>query len=194
MLAEVARGSPATMRSEDVLARLGGEEFACLLPSTGAQAAWRAAERAREAVESEPFAEVGRITVSAGVCDLSLRRMDGRTPASRRRRALLGQDPRPQRRLPLLAGGNGHPVRRGPGRPGGAGSGRSRRSPRSPGRSTRRTRRRSATPSEWGRSRARSRGRWAGRRSVGPSSTRPASCTTSGRSACRTASCGRPAR
>jgi len=71
VLAEIARRIAETMRSEDVLARLGGEEFACLLPSTGAQAAWRAAERARAAVESEPFDGVGRITVSAGVCDLS---------------------------------------------------------------------------------------------------------------------------
>jgi diguanylate cyclase (GGDEF)-like protein len=77
VLAEIALRIEATMRSEDVLARLGGEELACLLPSTGAQAAWRAAERARVAVESEPFAEVGRITVSAGVCDLSIA-TDGR--------------------------------------------------------------------------------------------------------------------
>ena len=34
VITEVARRIGATLRSEDVLARIGGEEFACLLPST----------------------------------------------------------------------------------------------------------------------------------------------------------------
>ena len=33
--------------------------------------AWRAADRAREAVAAEPFSNVGELTISAGVCDLS---------------------------------------------------------------------------------------------------------------------------
>lgn len=72
VLTEVAARIAETLRSEDVLARTGGEEFACLLPSTGGQAAWRAAERARQAIEGMPFADVGEVTISAGVCDLSL--------------------------------------------------------------------------------------------------------------------------
>ena len=72
VLTEVAERIAATLRSEDVLARVGGEEFACLLPSTGGQAAWRAAERARQAIEAAPFDGVGEVTISAGVCDLSL--------------------------------------------------------------------------------------------------------------------------
>lgn len=72
ILTEVAARIAGTLRSEDVLARIGGEEFACLLPSTGGQAAWRAAERARQAIEGAPFADVGPVTISAGVCDLSL--------------------------------------------------------------------------------------------------------------------------
>lgn len=72
VLTEVAARIADTLRSEDVLARIGGEEFACLLPSTGGAAAWRAAERARQAVESAPFAGVGEVSISAGVCDLSI--------------------------------------------------------------------------------------------------------------------------
>ncbi len=72
VITEVARRIGATLRSEDVLARIGGEEFACLLPSTSGQAAWRAAERARTAIEQAPFPGVGQVTVSAGVCDLAM--------------------------------------------------------------------------------------------------------------------------
>ena len=72
VLIEVGRRIAATLRSEDVLARVGGEEFACLLPSTGGQAAWRAAERARQALEDGPFGEAGVISISAGVCDLEM--------------------------------------------------------------------------------------------------------------------------
>ncbi len=72
VLTEVSARIAETLRSEDVLARIGGEEFACLLPSTGGQAAWRAAERARQAIEATPFDAVGEVTISAGVCDLAL--------------------------------------------------------------------------------------------------------------------------
>ena len=40
------------MRSSDVLARIGGEEFAVLLPDTDAAGAARVAERIRAAVEA----------------------------------------------------------------------------------------------------------------------------------------------
>lgn len=56
-------------RAEDTLARLGGDEFAWLLPEAGAPAAFGAAERARLAVAGEPFAEVGRLQLSAGVAE-----------------------------------------------------------------------------------------------------------------------------
>lgn len=72
VLQDVGRRIATTLRNEDMLARVGGEEFACLLPSTGGPAAWRAAERARQAIEAAPFGVVGAISVSAGVCDLDL--------------------------------------------------------------------------------------------------------------------------
>ena len=43
------------VRSSDVLCRLGGEEFALLMPETGLDIAARVAERVRGVVEREPF-------------------------------------------------------------------------------------------------------------------------------------------
>ena len=51
------------------MARFGGEEFVWLLPETDGAEALRAAERAREAIASKPFGEVGFLTISAGVCE-----------------------------------------------------------------------------------------------------------------------------
>lgn len=50
MLVAVADACGTTLRSIDLLARMGGEEFAVLLPETDRDGAWRAAERLREVV------------------------------------------------------------------------------------------------------------------------------------------------
>ena len=68
VLAEVARRLGDEAREGELLARIGGEEFAWLIPEAGAHHAYLAADRVRRAIESQPFAEVGRLTVSAGVC------------------------------------------------------------------------------------------------------------------------------
>jgi diguanylate cyclase (GGDEF)-like protein len=64
----------AMSREVDVVARVGGEEFAVLLPSTAPAAAVAAAERLRHAVELQP-AEVGgspiAYTVSGGVATMA---------------------------------------------------------------------------------------------------------------------------
>lgn len=70
VLVEVAARLGTLARSVDTLARIGGEEFAWLLPETHAGAALTAAERARLAIAGAPFAEVGWITASAGVTEL----------------------------------------------------------------------------------------------------------------------------
>ena len=44
-----------TIRSADLAARFGGEEFVILMPETDAARAYEAAERMRKAVESTPF-------------------------------------------------------------------------------------------------------------------------------------------
>src|SRR5690606_38922059 len=58
-------------RTGDVLARVGGEEFAWLLPGVDADTAFVAVERAREAVSGMPVRGVGTVTLSAGVSDLA---------------------------------------------------------------------------------------------------------------------------
>ncbi len=70
VLAEVGRRLAAEAREGELLARIGGEEFAWLLPETEQHAAYQAAERVRRAIEDEPFAHVGTVTVSAGTCTL----------------------------------------------------------------------------------------------------------------------------
>ena len=69
VLAEVAARLRTVARAKEIVARFGGEEFVWLLPETDGAEALRAAERAREAIASEPFGEVGFLTISAGVCE-----------------------------------------------------------------------------------------------------------------------------
>ncbi|MFL6635991.1 MAG: diguanylate cyclase [Massilia sp.] len=72
----------ATFRQVDVVARVGGEEFAVLLPSTDLDAAVAVAERLRGLVASRPVAYDGALiglTISAGVavCDGEAPGLDG---------------------------------------------------------------------------------------------------------------------
>ncbi len=57
----------ATAREGELVARIGGEEFAWLMPETDEEGAYSAAERARTALAGEAFADLGTLTVSAGV-------------------------------------------------------------------------------------------------------------------------------
>lgn len=70
VLREVARRLQSLARRSDLVARVGGDEFAWLIPEGAGMEAWRAADRAREMIAAEPFDGVGHLTVSAGVCDL----------------------------------------------------------------------------------------------------------------------------
>ncbi|MGH2895437.1 MAG: PAS domain S-box protein [Solirubrobacteraceae bacterium] len=67
VLIEVARRLERTVRAGEVLARVGGEEFAWLLPACDAEEAVAAADRARAAIASAPFGRAGKLTMSAGV-------------------------------------------------------------------------------------------------------------------------------
>jgi len=73
VLSHLATLLTATFRQVDVVARVGGEEFAVLLPSTDAEGAAAVAERLRQAVESQPVEVDGvpiRCTISGGVATM----------------------------------------------------------------------------------------------------------------------------
>jgi len=75
-LAALVRGF---VRGEDIAARIGGEEFAVLLPESDLAAAQAFAERLREEVASEVFVlggEPQRITISIGVAALAAEHAD----------------------------------------------------------------------------------------------------------------------
>jgi diguanylate cyclase (GGDEF)-like protein len=69
-LRQVARLLRETVRSEDLAARVGGEEFAIWLPGTDLRTAQEVAERLRVRVAESPFQagpEERRLTISCGV-------------------------------------------------------------------------------------------------------------------------------
>ena len=70
VLAEAARRLGSMARAGEVISRLEGDHFAWVLPETEGLNGWIAAERARRAISTEPFAGIGSVTASAGVCDL----------------------------------------------------------------------------------------------------------------------------
>ena len=70
-LVQVAQLMQATARDGDLVARVGGEEFAWLLPATDEAAALEAVERLRVALQEQPMDGVGAITLSAGVTELA---------------------------------------------------------------------------------------------------------------------------
>lgn len=71
VLVELSHRLRPLVRAEDTLARVGGEEFAWLLPETDEADALNAAERARLRVAGAPYPPVGPLTVSAGVAQLA---------------------------------------------------------------------------------------------------------------------------
>jgi diguanylate cyclase (GGDEF)-like protein len=73
VLAAIAQGLRDTLRTADVVARFGGEEFAIILPDTGLDEATRAAERVRVHVREQRFGnprDAIRATVSVGLATL----------------------------------------------------------------------------------------------------------------------------
>ena len=76
VLAKVAAQLSGTARRSELVARVGGEEFAWLMPETGADTALGAVERARALMGAEAAWGDEHQTLSAGVCDLA-RARDG---------------------------------------------------------------------------------------------------------------------
>ncbi|MDP9750860.1 sensor domain-containing diguanylate cyclase [Thermoanaerobacter pentosaceus] len=72
VLKEVAKRIKNNVRSDDIVARFGGEEFAVILPKLTAEQAYTIAERIRSEVSSKPVkTEKGdiHITITGGVAD-----------------------------------------------------------------------------------------------------------------------------
>lgn len=71
---EVLQGVAARLRegarTEDTIARIGGDEFAMLLPETDGVRAYAAIERTRALIGAEPILPGIAVTTSAGICDL----------------------------------------------------------------------------------------------------------------------------
>jgi diguanylate cyclase (GGDEF)-like protein len=55
-------------RAGDLIARVGGEEFAWLMPETDQEGAKAAVERVRRLVDATSFRTAGAVTISAGIC------------------------------------------------------------------------------------------------------------------------------
>ena len=66
-LRETARRLESVQRRGDLFARVGGEEFAWILPEVESHGAWAAVERARHEISDVPFSGIGHLTISIGV-------------------------------------------------------------------------------------------------------------------------------
>lgn len=69
-LAEIADRVRKVVRSADIPCRVGGDEFAVIVPEAELGQARQLVGRIQRAVSSEPVARAGRIRVSAGVAEL----------------------------------------------------------------------------------------------------------------------------
>lgn len=70
LLVEVAERLCDVIREEDVLARVGGDEFAVIFAESDRHQALLIADRARRAVAEAPLHQRLRATISVGLCDL----------------------------------------------------------------------------------------------------------------------------
>jgi diguanylate cyclase (GGDEF)-like protein len=69
VLVELTQRVRQHLRTGDLLARWGGEEFVVLLSHTRGEDAAKLAEKLRGLIAGEPFPEVGRVTSSFGVAE-----------------------------------------------------------------------------------------------------------------------------
>jgi diguanylate cyclase (GGDEF)-like protein len=71
VLADAADVVRSVVRSADIACRVGGDEFAVILPESGMQEAEQLYHRLQEALEHRPLGDAGRIRLSAGVAELA---------------------------------------------------------------------------------------------------------------------------
>jgi diguanylate cyclase (GGDEF)-like protein len=82
VLVAVAELLHSLVRGSDVVCRVGGEEFAIIMPSCGAADALGLASRITESLRTAELAPTGRLTVSAGVAEAPLNAMNPRELAA----------------------------------------------------------------------------------------------------------------
>jgi diguanylate cyclase (GGDEF)-like protein len=70
VLETVAAQLAAVLRVNDIAARIGGDEFALLLPETNAQDAQVVAERAHDSIRRDTFNWGTSLTISIGICGM----------------------------------------------------------------------------------------------------------------------------
>jgi diguanylate cyclase (GGDEF)-like protein len=70
LLVETADRLRSVMRSADVACRIGGDEFAVILPESGVADAQQLHERLSRVLEGEPAGPLDRIQISAGIAQL----------------------------------------------------------------------------------------------------------------------------
>ena len=69
-LAWVADRMREVLRTADIAARYGGDEFAVILPESGVEEARKFYERLRKHIEETPMPVIGRLTLSCGIGEL----------------------------------------------------------------------------------------------------------------------------
>jgi diguanylate cyclase (GGDEF)-like protein len=72
VLAQTAERVRDVVRSADIACRVGGDEFAVILPESSAGEADQLYQRLRGAVTSKPVGQAGRLNVSAGIAELQV--------------------------------------------------------------------------------------------------------------------------
>lgn len=70
VLAEVAERVRSVVRSADIACRIGGDEFATIMPEGSLEDACGLSQRLQAAVSSRPIVQAGRLEISAGVAEL----------------------------------------------------------------------------------------------------------------------------
>ena len=89
VLADAADVVRSVVRSADIACRVGGDEFAVILPESGKAEAEQLYARLQKALEARPIRDAGRVHLSAGVAELT-RDDDARTYFERADHALYG--------------------------------------------------------------------------------------------------------
>jgi diguanylate cyclase (GGDEF)-like protein len=89
VLADAADVVRSVVRSADIACRVGGDEFAVILPESGKSEAEQLYARLQTALEARPIRDAGRLHLSAGVAELT-RDDDARTFFERADHALYG--------------------------------------------------------------------------------------------------------